>query len=82
MNPLEEQLPQRQTIVAEISKTCKVYTHTGETDRAGLFLSIKFEEVIEVNRKRGYKLASWHISQVTTPLELVETIIAVFTLKE
>lgn len=68
-------------IVAEISKSWKVYRNTGEVERNELLLCQLFEQVIEVNAGRGYVLESWNISQVMTPSELVETIIAVFKLK-
>jgi hypothetical protein len=65
-------------IVAEISKTW-----TGQTSDTRVFLSRRFEEVIEENRKRGYDLESWKFSQLWVPeaRQAVETIIAVFVRK-
>lgn len=68
-------------IVAEISKSWHVFNHTGEVDMKEKVLCQLFEDVIELNDSRGYTLESWNISQVMTPTELVETIIAVFKRK-
>jgi hypothetical protein len=59
-----------QTIVAEVSKNWP-----GDPED---LLSMRFEEVIEVNRERGYQLQSWHLSRVYVEEALNETIIAVF----
>jgi hypothetical protein len=61
-------------IVAEVSKNW----FRGDPPSA-IFLSQKFEEVIEENRKRGYELESWQFCQTNFhPDIIVETIIAVF----
>jgi len=61
-------------IVAEVSKNW----HRDRNSTDGL-LCEQFEEVIEVNRQRGYLLHQFALSQVmVSPDELTETIIAVF----
>lgn len=75
----------RPMIVAEITKNW-----TG-TEKPSRLISQEFELVIENNRKRGYRLASWRMTMVGTPSGLVmparsmveetsitETIVAVF----
>lgn len=62
-------------IVAEVSKGWLGGTHAGELT----LVSTRFEEVIQTNWLRGYKLHSWKLSTVITPdKECNETIIAVF----
>lgn len=66
-----------ETIVAEIS----VNWPRGMVEKDGdpRVLSQRFEDVIETNRRRGYYLDSWQLSQVSpTPGYQIETIIAVF----
>lgn len=68
----------REFIVAEISKSwvdgCDV-----PGPNAGLLLGQQFENVIEINRQRGYELHQFTLSQVLTgPDGLLETVIAVF----
>jgi hypothetical protein len=61
-------------IVAEIVKTWP-QTSPG-------LLCHRFEDVIEVNRRRGYELHAFTLSQLMTdPGTLTETIIAVFRRK-
>lgn len=59
-------------IVAEVSKN---WPNDDKTP-----ISKRFEEVINVNLKRGYRLRDWHMNQLITTHEgfLTETIIAVF----
>jgi len=65
-------------IVAEISQTWS----NGQPGDSKL-LSQKFEEVIEVNRKRGYRLLSFSFSSAApSESDLIETIIAVFELEQ
>ncbi len=59
-------------IVAEISKTW-----TSKTIAENL-LSQQFEQVINKNHERGYKLKDWKLSQVITDGSFTETIIAIF----
>lgn len=60
-------------IVAEVSKNW-----LRNLDSPG-FLSERFEEVIEVNRQRGYLLYQFALNQVMVSAdEMTETIIAVF----
>lgn len=59
-------------IVAEVSKNWDKQTPVAE------LLSQKFEEVINVNSERGYKLIDWKISSVVSEGVLNETIIAIF----
>lgn len=60
-------------IVAEVSKT---WPSISQKDSK--HIAAKFEEVIEVNRGRGYVLESWQLVQNATLGECYETIIAVF----
>jgi len=61
-------------IVAEVSKNWH-----REREPAGPVLCQWFEEVIAVNRQRGYVLHQFALSQVmVSPDEMTETIIAVF----
>jgi hypothetical protein len=63
------------TIVAEISKT---WRPTG-CGRPSTLLAQQFEDVIEVNRQRGYSLTTWQLHrQMVAFGEMNETIIAVF----
>lgn len=65
----------RQFIVAEISTNWPKPWPVPRREHLGA----KFEEVIEVNRDRGYRLHSFQVSQVMTSTEMMtETIIAVF----
>jgi hypothetical protein len=65
-------------IVAEVTKNWSV----GQAVKPPL-LSNVFEEVIEVNRKRGYSLHSFQVFQLmTSPTTMTETIIAVFRLDQ
>lgn len=67
-------MAERTFIVAEVSKNwdgCRSPSH--------LLLCQQFEEVIEVNRKRGYRLHSFELSRTMTGKTVLnETIIAVF----
>lgn len=64
-------MPIKQRIVAEISRNWP----TSETP----LISKQFEEVIQVNRNRGFELESWRLSQVMVPTDhMIETIVAVF----
>ena len=61
-------------IVAEVSKSWPAVI-TEPID----IISKRFEEVIRVNRERGYKLNSWQLSAASPSRGImVETIIAVF----
>lgn len=62
----------REFIVAEITKNW-----TKETPVSDL-LSHKFEEVINVNADRGYKLTDWKLTSAVHQEVLTETIIAIF----
>lgn len=59
-------------IVAEISKSWTDPTSIKE------ILSQKFEQVINVNYNRGYKITDWKISSIIHEGVLTETIIAIF----
>lgn len=61
-------------IVAEVSKGWIDGCHAGELS----ILSQRFEEVINVNWERGYRLVDWRLSQLCNGNEMTETIIAVF----
>jgi hypothetical protein len=62
-------------IVAEVSKNW-IAGH-GVTDTP--LLAVQFEQVIDVNWQRGYRLVQFALNRfVTRPGELNETIIAVF----
>lgn len=62
-------------IVAEVSKN---WRGGAEVTPTGL-LATQFERVIEVNRKRGYRLLTFALHRLmTAPDEMNETIIAVF----
>jgi hypothetical protein len=64
-------------IVAEISKNW-FGARPGAGDPSE-FVRQKFEEVLEVNRRRGYRLHSFAFHRLMTgPAELNETIVAVF----
>lgn len=64
-------------IVAEVSKNWV----NGYEVEPGL-LAERFEEVIEVNRQRGYRLHSFQLHRVmVAQRQLNETIVAVFELK-
>lgn len=63
----------KERIVAEISKNWP------RADNEPVLAQI-FEEIIEVNRLRGYQLESWRLSQLQVQGGIVETIIAVFCL--
>lgn len=61
-------------VVAEVSKTWI----NGRSFSAGL-LCQQFEHIIEVNRKRGYRLMQFSMHSVCpAPDSLTETIVAVF----
>lgn len=62
-------------IVAEVTKNW-----TNQTPATDL-LSQKFETVINVNAKRGYRLVDWKITTVLVESNLCETIIAIFELE-
>jgi hypothetical protein len=69
-----EAKPEPEFIVAEVSKNW----HLGYSD-SPVLVSQLFEGVIETNRKRGYILHTFSLSQLMTgPEEMNETIIAVF----
>ena len=59
------------TIVAEVSKN---YPQGGNP----LALSQMFEQAIEHNRRRGYRLRDWQLSRVVGGDYINETIVAVF----
>lgn len=62
-------------IVAELAKNW----HAEYVVEPSEFLSQYFERVININRDRGYRLMSWQLHRMmVAPLELNETIIAVF----
>lgn len=65
-------------IVAEISKSWS--GNFDENTPLSQLIQNKFEDVINVNYKRGYNLQGWQFSNTYNPdrLELNETIIAVF----
>jgi hypothetical protein len=64
-----------QFIVAEISKN---WQDGREMQPSGL-IARQFEEVIEANRQRGYRLHSFTLHRLLTgPSEMNETIVAVF----
>lgn len=67
--------PSTEFIVAEVSKNW-----TDGTPHGGpALISQQFEQVIEVNRQRGYVLHSWQTHRMLTgPRTMNETIIAVF----
>lgn len=61
-------------IVAEIGKN---WPEKGQA-LEGILISQQFEQVIEVNRRRGYRLISFQFAQLAKGRTLIETIIAVF----
>lgn len=62
-------------IVGEVSKNWR----QGQPLAGPLLLAQLFEQMIEVNRQRGYRLHSFSLHRyLTAPDELNETIIAVF----
>jgi hypothetical protein len=64
-----------QFIVAEISKNWTTEAHQSDPG----FLNKLFEDVIETNRQRGYRLYQFQLNRVMTSREVMnETIIAVF----
>jgi hypothetical protein len=64
----------RRFIVAEVSKNWI----NGDELGVGL-VAERFEDVIEVNRQRGYRLLTFSLHRlITAPQELNETIVAVF----
>ena len=63
------------TIVAEISRN---WTQENKHEIQHS-VSRKFENVIEVNLQRGYKLDNWKFNTIVVEGEMNETIIAVFT---
>lgn len=63
-------------IVAEVTKN---WTNDTPVDN---LLSNKFEDVINVNNSRNYKLIDWKISTVVNEGTLTETIIAIFELNK
>jgi hypothetical protein len=65
-----------QFIVAEVSKSW--VPGSPKTD----LLSQKFEMVINVNHKRGYKLSEWKMAQILAEDVFTETIIAIFEKNE
>lgn len=87
LRDMESRLPDR-FIVAEISKNWPeseldaVAWNRGEVNEAGLrrLLSERFEEVINTNHARGYKLTDWKLSRWHDRQRdtLNETIIAIF----
>lgn len=64
-------------IVAEISKSWVNGVPKTDTE----LISARFEDVIETNDRRGYRLESWKFSQVMLTPVMSETIIAVFVEK-
>jgi len=72
MNPLRP----LQFIVAEISKS---WIDGEPFDPSTPILAVQFQEVIEVNRQRGYRLVTFQLHRLMPrPDEMNETIIAVF----
>ncbi len=71
-------------IVAEISRNWR----RGDNDESDMLLSQRFELVIGVNADRGYKLESWQFQSSLLNGHgpgfevLIETIVAVFRLRE
>lgn len=63
-------------IVAEVSKSW------GENIPKDNTLSQEFEKVININDSRDYKLIEWKINVSYHDYTLIETIIAIFELKE
>ncbi len=62
-------------IVAEITKNW-----TQDTPVADL-LSQRFEEVININEERGYRLSDWRITSTSNEGLFTETIIAIFEIR-
>ena len=73
------EIPPPERIVAEVTRNWGV-----KGDESKTTLSERFEDVIEVNKWRGYKLESWQFCQVVVPVypnafpTMTETIVAVF----
>lgn len=63
-------------LVAEITKNW-----TRETPATDL-LSSRFEWVINVNHKKGYRLVDWRVNQFVNEDVLTETIFAIFRKRE
>ena len=61
-------------IVAEITKNWEKGTPVSD------LIAQRFEEVINVNIARGYKLIDWRLSSSQTDNLLTETIVAIFEL--
>jgi len=59
-------------IVAEVSKSWKAGDLVSRT------LGQQFEDIINVNLSRGYKLSDWKLGQVCNGDVFTETIIAIF----
>lgn len=75
MNIHHDDIEAREFIVAEVSTNWPKAWPVPQREHLGS----KFEEVIEHNRQRGYRLHSFQVSQViTAPEQMTETIIAVF----
>lgn len=74
----------RKFIVAEISKNWERAEYIGDLGDAqpsGLLISQQFEQVIDANRRRGYKLHSFQLHRMMTSGNVLnETIVAVFEL--
>lgn len=62
-------------IVAEITKA---WCNGQPVDPTRPMINQQFENVIEVNRQRGYKLLTFNLAQCCWEAILTETIIAVF----
>lgn len=73
-------MPDAEFIVAEVSKNWnRVETTAPGVFQPSDFVRAKFEEIINVNWRRGYLLHSWHLHRLmTSPEVLNETIVAVF----
>lgn len=66
-------------IVAEISKNWI----DGQPACRGPFINELFEQVIEVNRQRGYRLHSFQLHRIMqSPRTMNETVLAVFEREE
>lgn len=63
-------------IVAEITR------NWGGESELGPLISQKFEMVISINTKRGYKLIDWKFTTTLMGEVLTETIIAIFELEQ
>jgi len=70
-------MPIKDRIVAEVTRNWKCGDDKYPPSKP--LLSQQFEQVIETNKVRGYKLEDWKFQSVTDTLGFCETIVAVFT---